>query len=573
MSNWGVGSGTSEQRPSFSEQASEESEVVEDTEDGESQEQAEIDDYEPRYGRDAAPALSKGRYAFLPVFGFSISHTVLRRYMQENEINHRLTDEAIDEPNEVDGKELSWWKEDSITPKHQFFLINPFNVRSVDSTENSLREIYGYHRGDHFVFADSGGYQVMSLDDTEIVEESKHDPQKAQIHPESLVDWQIRNADAGASLDMPPYDITTDASGLDRVGYSDEWLELFEQRKNESAELAGRMARRLNRRREEGNELAENYLYSPVIQGKSHPKVDGELIEEWHEAVLSACEAEGVTPKGWTLSPKPAVNIGQLAAMLGHAADKLQDAEYIHALMVGGKFRKALLIYYAMLTDQFVTSDSSSHGIGSQYRKMWLPDTAIRRTIFIPNEGRSEQTVYFDNLHEAHQKGYEVKDLEAIDSKEEQREYGGRYKSTIDTGEVNPLERLPCRCQVCETVERTHGMEYITENGGSSYTAIMDLHNLVQMLQIDRVMDTLIHNCDMGIETGGNPEGNQFWRYMDSFSSENRVDDLFSAMDFVRVAYTRGIEEAYSRYTIKWVQRGGRTITRGTQSANVDFGG
>lgn len=519
------------------------------------------------------PNIEEGEYRYCPVFAFSEAHVLSRHYVEQEGLDavDSLPNEMPDVPTTIAGKRMSWWNDDSLVPKHPFFLINPLDFKVVDVDEVDMREVYDYQRGDQFVFADSGGYQIMSRPEAGVVNAEEHNSDEAKIHPETLVDWQIRNADAGASLDLPPYEITGDNAELDYIEYTEEWHELFQQRKEESAEMAGRMAGQVAKRREDWGEIAEQYIYSPVIQGKFSPKVDAELVREWHESVREASEKQGVTPRGWTLSPKPSQSMGQLAGFLGYAADELDDAIFVHALMVGGKVRKALLMFYAMLTNTFVTSDSSSHTIGDRYRKMYTPNTALGRQIFVPSQTGRTNTVYFERMDEAEEQGIPVGELSTLETQDERQEHDARYVAEVDADEIS-LDRFPCNCTVCSTIDEEYGIDFITEGNQSPHGVAINLHNLMEMMKVEQTVYALLRKEEKPIvETDGRPGKSEFWRYMRSIVTENRLEDLYRAMDFIRLSRADGLDEAFSKYTIKWEKSGGSTITRASSSANANW--
>lgn len=563
---WDFEAGTSSQRPTFGET----DETKEDDVEGDSaeslREDREIDANranDPSEPRQKRSIIENGEYAYLPVFAFSAAQNLARRYVDRNGLEHvdSLCDLREDEPYEIDGEIVSWWNDVSLSPKHPYLLINPMDFKALDVEEHSLPQIFGYEKGEQFVYSDSGGYQLMSSNSARLVSPDEHNPLEHQIHPESLMDWQIRNADAGASLDMPPYDVSGETPELDAVEYDEEWREHFHERKELSADLAGRMASRLAERRNEGMERADDYIYAPVIQGKFHPESDESLVWDWYESVREACEEQGVFPRGYTLSPKPAQNVGQLAGFLGFAVENMDDVEFLHALMVGGIKRKALLMYFAKKTDFFVTSDSSSHNIGARYHKMFLPGIGRRRQYYVDGKhGKTSREIVFESEREALNRGFDPAEISRIESRERQREMGGRWKTEIE--EDGLVDQLPCRCRVCDAVERTYGMEFITEGDSSIHGALLNLHNLIRDFQIDRAVESLIRGEQEPIvRTDGDPSG-RFWNDMGAYLPESSIDDLYLAMDFVRVCVDEGLSEAFRRYSIEWTQTDGRSLTR-----------
>lgn len=477
-------------------------------------------------------AMRPGGYAFLPVFGFNEGHVAVRRFTQRYDMDMEDwweedgtegkmfdDDDVEEEPMYLDGKELSWWEDESIMPKHPFMLINPVGFTTADADRRDFRDLFRLQKGEQFVFSDSGGYQLMSMgDEAEIVDSvAEHEFQDLSVYPERLVEWQVTNADAGATIDFPPYNISGDANFPDAASYGEDWLEFWQMRKEKSRDMVNRMASYLDELRDHGYEGARDYIFSPVIHGKPNPggKLHG-LVEEWHKSMAAAAMNAGLhhQPRGWVLKPEPSHSFGQIALHLGYAAEALQDADYIHVLMVGGLLQKTLLMYYASRTDQFVTSDASSYAAGGKRRQFDLPKTARRRSVIITNRTDEE-----------------------------------REDSTLD---ASRLDRYPCRCPVCSTVERERGYEWVTTGTGSARNATLNLHNLHQALSIERTLDALIREEEFSVETGGQPTGDEFWRFVSTITSDVKVQYLYDAMDYVRLCLEEGQEEAQREYSIDW---------------------
>lgn len=466
-----------------------------------------------------------GEYRFLPVFGFNEGFVCTRRYRERTGAFEGIDDEN-DEPTTIADKELTWWESNSIMPQHPYVLINPVGFTTANADEDDFRDVFRLGKGEQFVFSDSGGYQIMSMADegADVVDDrEEHGFQDLKVHPERLLEWQVRNADAGATLDFPPYNISGDKSFPDAVTHSEDWAEFFAERRDISTDNARRMARRLAELRQTGDNEAEDYMFCPVLQAKPHPVDTHKYVRSWHESIETAINDEGIDADGWVLKPEPAHSLGQIAMWLGYAAEELTDVDYIHVLMVGGLLQKCLLIYYATQTDHFVTSDASSYASGGKRRQFELPMTGRRRSVIITNRD----------------------DEEGAD----------------DDIEPTRLDRYPCRCQVCATVEEHHGFEFITGGTGSARNATLNLHNLQQALTIERTFDALLREEDTSIvEQGGKPEGVEFWRLISNMATEKRVNDLYDAMGYVKTAINHDLDEANGRYNIEWDSDIGRTI-------------
>lgn len=471
-------------------------------------------------------AIDEGEYGFLPVFGFNESNIAAKKYQEEHNVDHGGIN-VDDTPMEIGGKELSWWEDESIMPKHPYILVNPMGFTYVKPKFYDFRETFRFRKGDQFLFADSGGYQMMTQEEAEIVEDKDSvDFKRYKINPEALLDWQVANADAGATLDFPPYNISGDSAFPDAISDTGDWREFFARRKDKSGDMTLRMATRLSELRESGDHQANDFIFAPVIHGKPDASRKTEdLIRDWHMTMRNMAAMADIEPRGWVLKPEPASNFGQVALHLGFAAEYLEDAEYLHILMVGGLLQKTLIQYYAMHSDQFVTSDASSYAAGGKRRQFDLPKTATRRAVIISDRSEEEENAA-----------------------------------------MNPtrLDRHPCRCQVCSIVGDEVGFEFISEGSGSARSVTLNLHNLQQSLMIERTLDALLREEETQIvETGGEPKGCEFWRYVRSMGRDDRIEDLYRAMDYVRIAIEDGLDAANDVYHIKWQKSNGSTITRG----------
>ncbi|MFB6282570.1 MAG: hypothetical protein ABEK59_01355 [Halobacteria archaeon] len=376
----------------------------------------------------------------------------------------------------------------------------------------------------------------MSMDEAEIVESrEEHEFQEYNVYPERLLEWQVSNADAGASIDFPPYNISGDSNFPDAVKHTEEWRKFYDRRRKRSAKMALRMGIRLQEMRSEGDRDALDYIYAPVIHGKPHPKRTHSYLSRWHGAIVKALD---FWPRGWTLKPEPSSSFGQIALHLAYAEECLlnngedePNTDYLHVLMVGGLLQKCLIMYFARDVDAMVTSDASTYAAGGKRRQFDLPKTARRRCVIISNRDDEE-----------------------------------REDSAMD---ATRLDRYPCRCQVCSTVERTAGFEFITEGTDSARNATMNLHNLHQALSIERTLDALLREEDTQIaETGGEPTGSEFWRFIKTLTPEKRVEDLYRAMDYIRLTKEEGIDEANRQYRILWDSSSGRTVLPASSSAD-----
>ena len=137
--------------------------------------------------------------------------------------------ESPSDPLQIGERRLTWWEDESLVPKHDFALINPLTwAQSNEVPDNLSREVLNLDPEEQFVFADSGGFQVKTFDDTCVVDSRDlHDFREMYIMPEMLLEWQVENATAGAILDFPPYVVDANSGGTEGIaGLSiDEWRE------------------------------------------------------------------------------------------------------------------------------------------------------------------------------------------------------------------------------------------------------------------------------------------------------------------------------------------------------------
>lgn len=480
--------------------------------------------------------IKQGEYRYLPVFGFNINHVCTVPYRDADAEDYEFDSIFIGD------KLLSWWEGSSITPRHPYLLLNP-----IDSTKNTnhtadgvpYREIFRLPKGQQLSFSDSGGFQMVSRKKAGRVDNpADHDWQNAVLHPETVLDWQINNADSGAILDHPPY-ITEGESSIFSAEDDDleRWLDdPYLTYLNRTVENANRMSQHLESRRDAGDMRAEDYKMLGVIQGHTldEDKVPdshsskclenddyslGErphwyMLERWHEKLKDIRDWDG-----WALSPTPCTSPGQIALHLSYAHNNCGDADWFHVLQVGSAINISLIQFYSMIAeDKFVTSDASSHNRGSKYRQFMLP----------PGFGSSVKISDRDDDYERH----------------------------------------PCNCKVCKTVEEEHGFEYIGDGADSKRNATMNLHNLTMQLLSQRIQDALLRAEGEDL-IGGiklNSDGSEikrtysdFWKLMKDVTRKSKIKDIYNAMLYLYCSVEEGMREEHSiwikEYKYTYVER------------------
>lgn len=467
-----------------------------------------------------------GEYRYFPVFGFNINHVCTVPYRDADADDYEFDSIFIGD------KLLSWWEGDSITPRHPYLLLNP-----IDSTKNTnhtadgvpFREIFRLPKGEQLSFSDSGGFQMVSREDAKRVDTAEeHDWQNAILHPETVLDWQIDNADAGAILDHPPY-VTEGESSIFSAEDDNlsEWIDdpflTFLNRTRENAES---MHAHLEKRKENGDMRAQDYEMFGVIQGHSfneHAVVGDEepvclqeddyntgerphwyMLEKWHGEIEQVRDWNA-----WALSPTPCTSPGQIALHLSYAHNNCENADWFHVLQVGSAINIAVIQYYAMISDKFVSSDASSHNRGSKYRQYMMS----------PGYGRSRTITNRDN---------------------------------VDFG--NDFDTYPCNCKVCETVEKEHGFEYISDGADSKRNATINLHNLtVQILAQKITNSTMRAEGPEGIIAGLKMTNDgeiskvysDFWKNMKSLTTKSKIRQIYNAMVYTYCSCSNGMQSSH----------------------------
>jgi hypothetical protein len=470
--------------------------------------------------------IQEGEYRYLPVFGFNINHVCTVPYRDADASDYEFDSIFVGD------KVLSWWEDDSLTPKHPYLLLNPIDsTKNTNHTANGVpyREIFRLPKSNQIAFSDSGGFQMVSRPDAGRADSAEeHDWQNAVLHPETVLDWQIDNADGGPILDHPPYGTAGESSifAADDDNLA-EWLdEPFLSYAEKTTENAEAMQAHLAKRREDPNDArARDYRMFGVIQGHTYDESliddnargscrtlsedkygDDEsrphwyMLERWHEMV----DATG-DYKNWALSPTPCTSPGQIAMHLAYADDRCEDAEWFHVLQVGSSVNIALIQFYAMLADdKFVTSDASSHNRGSKYRQFMLPP--------------------------------------------------GFGKSVTISDRDDYFERHPCNCQACKTVEDEHGFEYIGDGADSKRNATINMHNLTMQLQSQRILDALMRAEQEEVIAGIrlSTDGTEikrylspFWKQLRDVTTQAKIKAVYAGMLYLYSSVHNGLQEQH----------------------------
>ncbi len=227
----------------------------------------------------------------------------------------------------------NFWQEDSLF-KYPYMLISAFYGLDHVSIRDKLKI-----PEDTFLFSDSGGFQVVTLD--------------GYVDPKKLIHWQEENSQAGVILDYPPYSATNSAA----FGGTPS-LEFFRKCMKKTCDNSTIMLE---------NKKSEKFKLYGVVQGDTFNQA-----EEWFKEMLkveSNCGEFG----GWALSPKPSEDPIRIA-MMGLLMLKYQIKKPLHILQVSGRAGIFIAALIRKLTGNTVTIDSSTFAVAARYGSIIDPD-------------------------------------------------------------------------------------------------------------------------------------------------------------------------------------------------------
>lgn len=454
--------------------------------------------------------LEPGEVDFLPVMGYSAAHLQVKYTEAQRGENGRDEDAGT-----IGGRDLAWWTEDSITPRHTTLLINPVTISQRVyrlNDEMPLRDIIRCNRGEQFVFADSGGFQFAMGREVEMTYDlNQHSYGDGVLHPYRILEWQLVNGDVGAVIDVPPFDY--DNGNKPRGDSFDDWID-------------GQFQDCLDQTKKNAQYAAERYKEIDYdgfgLVGVIHalPRTDGgDLIEahkKWHNSLDEVYDFEG-----WTFGSGVTDNPGYLAVALAYAAEHIPKDKFLHILGRGTLWTRAMAKLYAEMTGTHVTHDGSGYNVGSQYSTFYIPGTYMRKIRITEREGEDE-------------------------SKYEQ---------------IAP-DTFPCSCIVCNTVERAEGGSYLMEETSTERSYVMNLHNLSHMMRKFQFIDAFVGDVGKGIvdgfevkqdrESAGSEvkivKGNQFWRVLSAWYDNAELVEIYYAMQFIIKAIEEGIDAAHEDF-------------------------
>lgn len=412
---------------------------------------------------------------------------------------------------QTDDKPLDWWTDEGIVdPHHPYVLVNPVttSVRNGIQQKDPLWKVLRLDRDEHFVIADSGGYQLQSRDDVSAVESGSLTNLQNRISPDGVLRWQLKNADAGMIIDVAPS--TVDA---------ETYTAAFDQALAETTQYAETALAELRIVQPDPDWRIQNpgafNLYG-VIHGKPDalPGKPYKPYQRWYDALTTE-----MTFDGWAFGELD--GLSDIALCLAFAGEYI-DADRIHLLGAKGLQQRVLMRHFTELyPDTIVTHDTSRGSIwGAQQRQFKSP---IRHG----------------------------------------------FTNAIGSGENHTAyETMPCGCSVCERVEADVGAGEVAEKGGSIFGSIATLHNHQIQQQRLRDVDGHIEVNGRGVLDGfaGNDvstvagtrdrklshlelEGD-FWALLETdVRTRGELCELYYALRFLTEVYDDGLDTACKRWS------------------------
>ena len=397
--------------------------------------------------------------------------------------------EAENDVLQVGDRRLTWWEDFSVVPKHDFMLVNPLTWSQQATVPEDLTEgVLGADLSDQFVFADSGGFQVKTFEGTCVVDSPDlHDFEKMQVMPEKLLEWQVKNATAGAILDFPPYRVDANSGGtegIDGMNMESWGREVFTPNLQQSTENARRAA--AHREKIGADDfLLYNVLHGMIPFGEEEPY---RYVKEWYSQISEVGDFDG-----WCVGVDSG-NIGKLALFLGFIDEHIDDASHLHFLGTSAIPARVVLEYWRNFSkDDFaITLDSTGFEVGSQYRSFFNPLL--------------------------HGEGVMVSDREPNDPD----------KFSISEGSV------PCSCAVCGHMSRVRGPDWPFKEKTATEGVAMNLHNLNMLLQRHRMVEGMFQSAGSGVVDDFERDSSTVWKILGRLFSDESLVELYECMKFLR---------------------------------------
>lgn len=409
--------------------------------------------------------------------------------------------ESADDPMQVGARRLTWWEDESLVPKHDFMLINPLTwAQSNPVPEDLTRAVIGADPEEQFVFADSGGFQVKTFDDTCVVDsEDLHDFEKMYVMPEKLLEWQVKNATAGAILDFPPYVVEANSGGTEGIGglSREEWEEqVWEPNLAQSIENARRA---VNHRERIG---ADDFLLYNVLHGMipfGEVATPDRYLKKWHAQMSPLGEFDG-----WCVGVDSG-NLGKLALFLGFITDRI-DESHLHFLGTSAIPARIVLEFWRVYhkSEYCFTLDSTGFEVGSQYRSFFNPLIHGSDVMVSARSSKNDEKVVIDSDH------------------------------------------VPCSCSVCSHMDREMGDRWAWDGNTATEGLAFNMHNLNQLLSRHRMVQSLVesHGRRLLTEWNDGDTSNQAWKIFQKVFSDEQCREIATCMKFIDRVEQNGYEAA-----------------------------
>ncbi|QDP57872.1 MAG: hypothetical protein Unbinned1693contig1002_16 [Prokaryotic dsDNA virus sp.] len=283
---------------------------------------------------------------------------------------------------------------------YPYFLISAYYGRVVKDITKEVEE-------DCYIFGDSGGFQNVTL--------------QANLDPLEILKWQENNCSAGLILDQPPFERIEGSAQFGKCS-----MKTFNKSLNKTIENA-KLALK--------NRSNPKFKLFGVIQGD-----DQKRREKWFNAMRDV-EKECGEFDGWALSPKPSIDIKEIAQHMILLHNNKIDKP-MHVLQVTGFETMAIVAYLSTKFKSYVTVDSSSFSIGRRYGSYCCP-------------------------HD--------------------------FKKLYDLGKrkQNTLKSLPCMCPVCSTLKWQDIVGEYEEGIKSVPGHLISMHNMYQTIKYAKFLNSI----------------------------------------------------------------------------------
>ena len=482
-----------------------------ETNTGQNVEEQEIDEK----GGDMSKFLPPGEARYVPALSVTMSNFFAKDYSDIELGEYRLT----------------WWEDNSITPKYPYMLINPvaWAMGSVGVDFDVTEKLNVNPSEDQYVFVDSGGFQIKSFDEAMMTRsKDMHDFSQLRVHPEKLLEWQVQNGTAGALLDIPPFTAdksSTTVEGVSQKSYEEWYEEAFVNGLEESKEIARMMQDHRDRIG------AHDYNMFGVVHGipKADPEMPHESWLEWYDGLKESGDYDGIA-FGITN-----MQMGKTALLLAFAGEYVEE-NHIHMLGTSSLLDRVLADFFLLFNPEMsVTMDSTGFTVGGKYRQMLNPLMPGREFIC----------------------------------------------SQRDT-ELEPVQTdfYPCRCVVCSRVREVKGKPNWYLSGESTeISTAMNMHNLQQLVQNHQTIASFVQSHGKKLVDEYDPDdgvqnGNQLWKILLQIFSKQNVDQIYEAFEFIKLSQEQSIAEACNKYEVyNRFESGpnGRMIARRESDSYLDW--